>query len=43
VASAAVENRVARTSMPEQTIYLQRLEAGLGPEREIMRKIISRA
>ena len=43
VASAAVESGVARTSMPEQTIYLQRLEAGLGPEREIMRKIINRA
>ncbi len=43
VASAAVKSGVARTSMPEQTIYLQRLEAGLGPEREIMRKIISRA
>jgi malate dehydrogenase (oxaloacetate-decarboxylating)(NADP+) len=43
VASAAVESGVARASMPEQTVYLQRLEAGLGPEREIMRKIINRA
>lgn len=43
VASAAVESGVARASMPEQTVYLERLEAGLGPEREIMRKIINRA
>jgi malate dehydrogenase (oxaloacetate-decarboxylating)(NADP+) len=43
VASAAVESGVAQAPMPEQTLYLQRLEAGLGPEREIMRKIITRA
>ena len=43
VASAAVESRVAQAPMPEQTLYLQRLEASLGPEREIMRKIITQA
>ena len=43
VAQAAVSSGVARTSLPEQAVYLQRLEASLGPEREIMRKIIFRA
>ena len=43
VAEAAVGSGVARTSLPEQAAYLQRLEASLGPEREIMRKIIFRA
>jgi malate dehydrogenase (oxaloacetate-decarboxylating)(NADP+) len=43
VAQAAVESGVARASLPERATYLQRLEASLGPEREIMRKIIFRA
>ena len=43
VAEAAVSSGVARTSLPERAAYLQRLEASLGPEREIMRKIIFRA
>ena len=43
VAEAAVASGVARTSLPEREVYLQRLEASLGPEREIMRKIIFRA
>jgi malate dehydrogenase (oxaloacetate-decarboxylating)(NADP+) len=43
VAQAAVSSGVARVSLPERAAYLQRLEASLGPEREIMRKIIFRA
>ncbi|MEE4113514.1 MAG: phosphate acyltransferase, partial [Desulfobacteraceae bacterium] len=43
VALAAVVSGVARATLPEQAVYLQRLEASLGPEREIMRKIIFRA
>ena len=43
VAEAAVDSGVARISLPERSAYLQRLEASLGPEREIMRKIIFRA
>ncbi len=43
VAQAAVGSGVARTSLPDREVYLQRLEASLGPEREIMRKIIFRA
>jgi malate dehydrogenase (oxaloacetate-decarboxylating)(NADP+) len=43
VAAAAVESGVARSPLPERTAYIQRLEAGLGPERELMRKIITRA
>ena len=43
VAEAAVSSGVARTSLPDQAAYLQRLEASLGPEREIMRKIIFQA
>jgi malate dehydrogenase (oxaloacetate-decarboxylating)(NADP+) len=43
VANAAVQSGVARKSLPGQTAYIQHLEAMLGPEREIMRKIIIRA
>jgi malate dehydrogenase (oxaloacetate-decarboxylating)(NADP+) len=43
VAEAAVGSGVARAALPERSAYLQRLEASLGPEREIMRKIIFRA
>jgi malate dehydrogenase (oxaloacetate-decarboxylating)(NADP+) len=43
VAAAAVESGVAQAALPEPTAYLQRLEAGLGPERELMRKVITRA
>ena len=40
VAEAAVTSGVARTPLPDREAYIQRLEASLGPEREIMRKII---
>jgi len=43
VAEAAVASGVARTLLPDRDAYIQRLEASLGPEREIMRKIIFRA
>jgi len=43
VAEAAVNSGVARAPLPEKAVYIQRLEASLGPEREIMRKIIFRA
>jgi len=43
VAEAAVNSGVARAPLPEREVYIQRLEASLGPEREIMRKIIFRA
>jgi malate dehydrogenase (oxaloacetate-decarboxylating)(NADP+) len=43
VANAAVESGVARISLSSQTGYIQLLEARLGPEREIMRKLIIRA
>ncbi len=43
VARAAVETGAARTTMDDQNAYIQSLEARLGPEREIMRKIITRA
>ena len=43
VASAAVEAGVARVKPPEATAYVQQLESLLGPERELMRKIIIRA
>lgn len=43
VAEAAINSGVARAALPNQALYLQRLEASLGPEREIMRKIIIRA
>ncbi|MEJ2638833.1 MAG: NADP-dependent malic enzyme [Desulfosarcinaceae bacterium] len=43
VAEAAVQSGVARAPLSDRAVYLQRLEASLGPEREIMRKIIFRA
>ncbi len=43
VAEAAVESGVARVALPERTIYVNKLEATLGPERELIRKIIMRA
>ncbi|MEJ2588856.1 MAG: NADP-dependent malic enzyme [Deltaproteobacteria bacterium] len=43
VANAAVESGAARTRLGSQAQYIQQLEARLGPEREIMRKIIIRA
>lgn len=43
VAEAAVKSGVARIKPPEMTEYIQRLEASLGPERELMRRIIVRA
>jgi malate dehydrogenase (oxaloacetate-decarboxylating)(NADP+) len=43
VANAAEKSGVARISLSSQTDYIQLLEARLGPEREIMRKLIIRA
>jgi malate dehydrogenase (oxaloacetate-decarboxylating)(NADP+) len=43
VAEAAVESGVARINPPARAEYIQRLEATLGPERELMRRIIVRA
>ncbi len=43
VAKAALDSGVARISLPSRDRYLQSLEAKLGPEREVMRKIIIRA
>ncbi|MFH1036039.1 MAG: NADP-dependent malic enzyme [Pseudomonadota bacterium] len=43
VAQAALDSGVARISLPSRDRYLQTLEAKLGPEREVMRKIIIRA
>jgi malate dehydrogenase (oxaloacetate-decarboxylating)(NADP+) len=43
VAQAAVKTGVARTRISDPGAYVQALEARLGPEREIMRKIITRA
>jgi len=43
VAEAAVASGVARVPLADRATYIQRLEASLGPEREIMRKIIFRA
>ncbi len=43
VANAAIKSGVARKGIPSQQGYVQALEAMLGPEREIMRKIIIRA
>ncbi|MDJ0666484.1 MAG: NADP-dependent malic enzyme [Desulfobacterales bacterium] len=43
VAAAAVRSGVARQEPPALGDYVRRLEASLGPEREIMRKIIIRA
>jgi malate dehydrogenase (oxaloacetate-decarboxylating)(NADP+) len=43
VAEAAVHSGAARRDPPAPADYVRRLEASLGPEREIMRKIIIRA
>ncbi len=43
VAAAAVQSGVARKPIPETKIYAHQLETLLGPERELMRKIIIRA
>jgi malate dehydrogenase (oxaloacetate-decarboxylating)(NADP+) len=43
VAAAALESGVARKSIPASGDYARQLEASLGPERELMRKIIIRA
>jgi malate dehydrogenase (oxaloacetate-decarboxylating)(NADP+) len=43
VAKAAMESGVARIRMPGTSDYVQALESRLGPEREIMHKIITRA
>ena len=43
VANAAIISGVARIQLPGQKAYIQSLESMLGPEREIMRKMISRA
>ncbi|MEW6259460.1 MAG: NADP-dependent malic enzyme [Thermodesulfobacteriota bacterium] len=43
VAQAAVDSGVARIQLPSHKTYIQVLETRLGPEREIMRKIISMA
>jgi len=43
VAAAAVKSGVARAKVPETVEYTHRLEATLGPEREIMRNIITTA
>jgi malate dehydrogenase (oxaloacetate-decarboxylating)(NADP+) len=43
VAAAAVESGVARRPIPAAGEYAHQLEASLGPERELMRKIIIRA
>jgi malate dehydrogenase (oxaloacetate-decarboxylating)(NADP+) len=43
VAKAAMESGVARTPLKSETRYIQQLESRLGPEREIMRKVIIRA
>jgi malate dehydrogenase (oxaloacetate-decarboxylating)(NADP+) len=43
VAAAAVESGVARKTIPAAGDYANQLEASLGPERELMRKIIIRA
>ncbi|MFZ3048525.1 MAG: malic enzyme-like NAD(P)-binding protein, partial [Desulfatirhabdiaceae bacterium] len=40
VANAAVASGVARVGLPSPQAYLQDLETRLGPEREVMRKII---
>jgi malate dehydrogenase (oxaloacetate-decarboxylating)(NADP+) len=40
VANAAVESGVARVKLPSHDTYIQELETKLGPEREVMRKII---
>ena len=43
VAEAAVASGVARVALPERTVYVNKLETTLGPERELIRKIIMRA
>ncbi len=43
VAEAAVATGVARIALPERTMYVNKLETTLGPERELIRKIIMRA
>lgn len=43
VAAAAVETGVARVPLPGHNAYVNRLETLLGPEREILRKVITRA
>lgn len=43
VAKAAMESGAARTPLKDESRYIQQLEARLGPEREIMRKVIIRA
>ncbi len=43
VAEAAVKSGVARIQPPDRAAYVNKLEATLGPERELMRKIIIRA
>ena len=43
VAKAAVDSGVARIKMQRESDYIQALESRLGPEREIMRKIVTRA
>jgi len=43
VAEAAVKSGVARITPPGIADYIQRLEASLGPERELMRRLIIRA
>jgi malate dehydrogenase (oxaloacetate-decarboxylating)(NADP+) len=43
IAAAAVESGVAGKTVPELKQYAHRLEATLGPEREIMRSIITTA
>lgn len=40
VAEAAVRSGVAGLELPDRTRYLQRLETILGPDREIMRRIV---
>ena len=43
VANAAIKSGVARIGLESQTEYMQFLEARLGPERELTRKMIIRA
>ena len=43
VAEAAVQSGAARVQPPKSSAYVQHLESLLGPERELMRKIIIRA
>ena len=43
VAKAAMDSGVARIPMQRKSDYIQVLESRLGPEREIMRKIVTRA